>query len=449
MEKTTKINWKPFSEKHRRYIRESLRNRMNVAEGAIRSGKTIDNCIAASMYLETCPDMLHLATGSTLGNAKMNIGVCNGYGLEYIFRGRCSWRKFRDNDALYIQTQTGEKVVIFAGGAKADSYRRILGNSYGLWIATEINEHYDCDDSRSSFIKVAFGRQAAAQKPMVLWDLNPCNPSHRIYTDYIDKYQEGFLGGYQYEHFTIADNLSISPERLAQIESQYTKGSVWYRRDILGERCIAEGLVYPMWEKALGKAPERIYDREGRWINQPDEYCVALDYGTMNAFAAILFARYGGTWYAVREYYWSGRDKGIQKTDAEYAKELHTWLLDILESWDELKKTGRKLEIIVDPSATSFITLLNKQPWAKVRHADNAVQDGLRETANALDNGYLIVDEDLENWTDEASGYRWDEDETADVPIKERDHLMDAMRYFVKTKKIIKKATRRNLIYGG
>ena len=52
-------------------------------------------------------------------------------------------------------TLTGEKIVIFAGGGKADSYKKILGNSYGLWIATEINEHYDSDDSRTSFIKVA------------------------------------------------------------------------------------------------------------------------------------------------------------------------------------------------------------------------------------------------------------------------------------------------------
>lgn len=41
---------------------------------------------------------------------------------------------------------------------------------------------YDSDDSRESFVKVAFGRQAAAQKPLVLWDLNPCNPKHRILT---------------------------------------------------------------------------------------------------------------------------------------------------------------------------------------------------------------------------------------------------------------------------
>ena len=226
------IPFAPLSRKHRDYILCGIGRRMCVAEGAIRSGKTIDHCILAALYLENSPDKIHLASGSTIGNAKLNIGVCNGFGLENLFRGRCKWGKFRDNDALFVQTQTGEKVVVFAGGGKADSYKRILGNSYGLWIATEINEHYDSTDSRTSFIKVATGRQAAALRPMTLWDLNPSRPNHPIYTDYIDRYRDEGLDGYQYQHFTMDDNLSIPVDRREAIKAQYDPNSVWYRRDI-------------------------------------------------------------------------------------------------------------------------------------------------------------------------------------------------------------------------
>ena len=219
---------------------------MSVAEGAIRSGKTIDNCIIASMYLETCKDKLHLASGSTLGNAKLNIGDCNGFGLEHLFRGRCRWGLYKNNDALFIQTKTGEKIVIFCGGGIRVSFRKILGNSYGLWIATEINQHYDSDDN-DSFIKVAFGRQVASKHPLTLWDLNPSAPKHWIYERYIDKYKESFLGGYNYMHFTIADNLSITEERRLEIESQYDKKSIWYKRDILGQRCTPEGSIYTVY----------------------------------------------------------------------------------------------------------------------------------------------------------------------------------------------------------
>jgi len=417
------IEWKPFSQKHKDYIKAAMYNKMNVAEGAIRSGKTIDHCIIAAMYLEECPDKIHLASGSTLGNAKLNIGVCNGFGLENLFRGRCKWGKFKDNEALFLHTQTGDKVVIFVGGGKADAYKRILGNSYGLWIATEINEHYDSDDSRTSFIKVAFGRQVAAVRPMVLWDLNPCNPSHGIYKQYIDLYKTSYVGGYQYQHFTIHDNLSISEERKREIESQYVPGSIWYRRDILGERCIAEGLCYPMWEDAFGEPPEG---------STPSEYCMSIDYGTMNAFAALLWEKHGSIWYGTREYYYSGRTEQKQKTDEDYGKDIDVWCGDI--------QPEGKLATIIDPSAASFIALLRKRGERyKVIPADNDVADGIRETANALENGYIKISPKLKCWKEEAGGYCWDKDAVDDRPVKENDHLMDAMRYFVKTKRIIKR----------
>ena len=297
MSRTSTIPWGTFSEKHKRYIRAALNNRMCVAEGAIRSGKTIDHCIIAQMYLETTPDKFHLASGSTIGNAKLNIGVCNGFGLEALFRGRCRWGKFKDNEALFVNTKTGEKVIIFVGGAKADSYKRILGNSYGLWIATEINEHYDCADSRSSFVKVASGRQIAAIKPFTLWDLNPCNPKASIYEEYIDRYRnQGLTGGYLYQHFTIKDNATITPERIAEIESRYDPQTVWYRRDILGERAVAEGLVY---QQFADRPEDFIVDQ----LPNVHHAVIGVDFGggtSAHAFACVGFV--GGSVVVLDEY---------------------------------------------------------------------------------------------------------------------------------------------------
>lgn len=240
---TRTIPWGKFSDKHKNYIKTALNYKQSVAEGAVRSGKTIDHCIIFSMYLETCEDKIHLASGSSLPNAKLNIGDCNGFGLEHIFRGRCRWGKYKSNEALFVQTKTGEKIVIFTGGGKSDSYKSILGNSYGGWIATEINEHYDCEDSRTSFIKVAMARQIASVHPFTLWDLNPSNPNADIYKNYIDKFMG--LAWYRYEHFNIFDNATMSQERIKEIKNKYDMNSVWYKRDILGERMVAEGLVFP------------------------------------------------------------------------------------------------------------------------------------------------------------------------------------------------------------
>ena len=226
-----------FGDVHRAYMRRAETAEINVAEGSVRAGKTVDNVFVFASLLEHAPDRLHLATGSTLGNAKLNLGDCNGLGLEHIFAGRCRWTKYRGNEALVIRAEAGERIVIFSGGKNADAYKRIRGNSYGMWLATEINLHAD------SFIKEAFNRQLAARDRRVFWDLNPSAPSHPIYRDYLDRFET--LGErYNYAHFTIRDNPVVTPERLRAVMAQYDEQSVWYRRDILGERCAADGLVY-------------------------------------------------------------------------------------------------------------------------------------------------------------------------------------------------------------
>lgn len=235
-----------FSPKHLLYIHKCSSNTFNIAEGAIRSGKTTDNVLAFTEHMCFSEDKFYLASGSTLGNAKLNIGDCNGFGLENLFEGQCRWGKYKDNDALFIKgnsTYDVEKIVIFVGSSKADSYKRIRGNSYGGWIATEINLHHD------SFIKEAINRTAAASKRRFFWDLNPDNPKAAIYSEYIDKYREKHengenIGGCNYAHFTLNDNATISEERKAEIAASYDKNSIWYQRDILGKRCVAEGLIY-------------------------------------------------------------------------------------------------------------------------------------------------------------------------------------------------------------
>lgn len=220
-----------------------IESQINVAEGAVRAGKTVDNVFAFAYLLERTPDRLHLASGSTGANAKLNIGYANGYGLEAIFRGRYHWGKYKDNEAMFVRDGYGrDKVIIFAGGGKNDSFKKIRGNSYGMWIATEINLHAD------SFIKEAMNRQLAAVQRKIFWDLNPDHPKAKIYKDYLDSYatkaaKGELVGGYNYEHFTIFDNATMTQERIQEIISQYDQSSIWYIRDILGKRSAAEGII--------------------------------------------------------------------------------------------------------------------------------------------------------------------------------------------------------------
>lgn len=260
---------------------------------------------------------------------------------------------------------------------------------------------------------------------------NPDSPNH-WFKDFLDSDAD------IYEQDYVIDDGVLPQYVVDELKKEYA-GTVYYDRYILGKWALAEGLIYPMYQEAI--VDSLPVDDRGELI-QSTEYVVSIDYGTMNAFAAILWSKRGGIWYAEREYYYSGRDTGIQKTDQEYADDLVEWISDI---WEKQKKQRsadilsygviRKIPAIVDPSAASFITLLKRSEWAKVRDADNAVLDGIRETAVALKTGRIKILRSLINWQKEVGGYVWD-DTGDERPVKINDHLMDAMRYFVKTMRL-------------
>ena len=129
----------------------------------------------------------------------------------------------------------------------------------------------------------------------------------------------------------------------------------------------------------------------------------------------------------MKEYYYSGRDTGTQKTDEEYAEDVDKFVKPY---------TDGRIKTYIDPSAASFITLLQKRGGYKVIHADNAVADGIRETATALKKGLIKISPECVNWKKEAQGYVWDEKAGEDKPVKVADHLMDSCRYFVKTTRL-------------
>lgn len=312
--------------------------------------------------------------------------------------------------------------VYCLGAEKVSQVAKIQGSSikycYGDEVAKWNKEIFEMLKSR-------------LDKPYSCFDgsLNPEGPNHWLKKfldqENLDKY---------IQHYIIDDNPYLPPDYVENLKKEYM-GTVYYDRYILGKWALAEGLIYPMYQKAIvDKIPD----------DEVFEYCVSMDYGTMNAFAMLLWERHAnGIWYASRRYYYSGRDTGVQKTDMEYLKDIETTLFDLVEAIrrtnaDGGKLQGMKIPVIIDPSAASFIALLKKTDWAKVIPANNAVADGIRETASAMYQDKIKILSSIPEWKKEVEGYVWDESAEEDRPIKENDHLMDAMRYFVKTKKVVK-----------
>lgn len=232
----------PLSNRQKAYLARVKNSWFNVAEGGKRGGKNVLNTLAFCLALEQHPDKIHLCAGVSQSTASINILECDGYGLMNYFEGRCKEGKFKDRRCLYVQTITGEKIILIAGGRKSGDEAYIKGNTYGMAYITEANECHE------KFIKEVFDRTISSSDRKIFHDLNPMPPNHWYYTEILDFHEKKQLEnpeyGYNYGHFTIVDNMSISDQKLRNVLATYQKGTVWYDRDIKGLRRTADGIVF-------------------------------------------------------------------------------------------------------------------------------------------------------------------------------------------------------------
>lgn len=405
----------PFSENQMRFFWDCFDHWFNVAEGGKRGGKNVLITMAYCTILEKHPSRIHLIAGVSTATARLNILDCDGFGLKNYFEGRCREGVYQNRDCLYIQTATGEKVVLISGGGKAGDEKLIKGNTYGTAYITEANE---CS---KIFIQEVFDRTLSSPDRKIFHDLNPKAEAHWYYQDVLNFHEEKLKAnpkyGLNYGHFTIADNMSISDDQLRAVLSTYDRKSVWYARDILGQRKMAEGLVYPMFsmEKHVVKGVIPYSSRH--------RYYVSIDYGTVNPFAAGLwdFDPVSHKAIMIRELYYRGGS--ANRTDNEgYYRLLKKLIGDI------------KIEyIIIDPSASSMIETIEKYAeWLVVR-ADNDVLNGIQDVTKYLNMGLLLFHESCKETFKEFDQYSWDEESGEDAVIKEFDHSMDMIRYFCRT----------------
>lgn len=257
-----------------------------------------------------------------------------------------------------------------------------------------------------SFVEQALAR-CSVEGSRFWFNCNPEYPAHWFYRNWIkqaDKKNAFYL------HFTMRDNPSLSDSTIKRYESLYS-GS-FYERFILGKWVAVSGAVYPfMKDSSFSEVPEGPFD----------SYCVSIDYGTVNPASFGLWALKDEVWYRIDEAYFDSRREGYQKTDEEHYKTLL-----------ELIGKRRVNDITVDPSAASFIETIRRHGKFNVIPANNDVINGIRLTGTALKEGRIKICNNCIDSIREFSLYRWSES-GVDVPIKENDHAMDDIRYFVTT----------------
>lgn len=275
-----------------------------------------------------------------------------------------------------------------------------------------------------SFVNQALAR--CSVKGSKYWfNCNPEGPNHWFKVSWIDKAKEKNI---LHLHFTMDDNPSLDEETKERYRKMFV--GVFFQRFILGLWVLAEGIIYPNFDKE--KHTIKAKDVPEKF----DYYYISSDYGITNPqvflLCGIKYINNKPHAYILNEYYNKGTKKNINGQEEKITKTDEMFLRDYLKMTEgyNIRRT------IIDPSATSLINLF-KQNKINVKEADNAVINGITVVLNWLDEERIhIVAEKCPNLLREFAAYIWDEkaqERGEDKPVKQNDHAMDALRYLLQT----------------
>lgn len=369
-----------------------------ICDGAVRSGKTL--CMSLSFAAWAMSEFdggVFAICGKTVTSLRRNViapllSSLRGLGF------RCTEKVI----GSYADISAGGRTnrFYFFGGKDEGSAALIQGITLSGVMLDEVVL------MPRSFVEQALAR-CSVSGSKIWFSCNPSYPYHWFYREWVLKAREKNT---LYLHFTMDDNPSLSEEVRQRYKRLYS--GTFYDRFVLGKWVAAEGLVYPLFsaEKHIAKEMPDSFEK----------YVVSCDYGTVNPSSFGLWGRNNGVWYRIAEYYYSSKREGVSRTDEEHYEGLCRLIGD------------RQVEgVIVDPSAASFIECIRRHGRYPVTKAKNDVVSGIRRCSDALRDNRLMFGESCTDILREFSLYRWDEGHSGDVPIKENDHAMDDMRYFV------------------
>ena len=374
-----------------------------ICDGAVRSGKTI--CMITSFILWAMRQFDRATfgiCGKSVGSAERNIIMPLQSVADITRHFKVTYTR-----SIHLLTVEGMGKVNFFyifGGKDESSYMLIQGITLSGVFLDEVAL------MPRSFVEQAITRTLSVEASRYWFNCNPDSSEHWFFKEWVQKAEERNA---LHLHFLMSDNPTLSQKQLDEAERQFS--GVFHDRYIKGLWVLAEGLVYPMFNKNK-------HVLEDYTPSADAFYYISCDYGTLNPCSMGLWAVERDKAVRIKEFYYDGRQKGISKTDEEYYREL------------EKLADGFNIQfVIVDPSASSFITTIKQHGKFRTRKADNAVLDGIRRTSTLIDNDRIFICKCCKDIIREFSLYCWDSEKLheKDTVIKENDHAMDDLRYFV------------------
>ena len=369
-----------------------------ICDGAVRSGKTFSLSLSFVMWAMLSFHQASLGLcGKTIGALRRNVIIPL---LPCLRELGFSVEERLSRNQIVIGYRGHENLFYLFSGKDEGSAALIQGITLSGVLFDEVAL------MPRSFVEQALAR-CSVQGSRFFFNCNPEYPSHWFYREWIKRREEKNA---LYIHFRMKDNPSLSKKMLERYEKLYS--GAFYKRFVEGEWVSVSGAVYPFMDDSSMFEP---VPKDGF-----EEYCVSCDYGTVNPTSLGLWGRKGTVWYRIAEDYYDAKREGKSRTDEEHYQAL-----------EELVGTRAIEAVIVDPSAASFIEVIERHGRFAVVRADNNVLDGIRKTYQALFHKEVVICDTCADAIREFSLYRWDENKPCDTVIKRDDHAMDDIRYFV------------------
>lgn len=236
------FEFKPFSVKQKKVLTwwcesSPVKNKEGIiADGAIRSGKTL--CMSLSYVLwamSTFNQQNFGMAGKTIGSFRRNVL----FWLKLMLKSRGYTVVDHRSDNLIVVSKGNVQNFFYIFGGKDERSQDLI---QGITLAGMFFDEVAL--MPESFVNQATGR-CSVTGSKYWFNCNPDGPRHWFKVNWIDKCnQKNIL----YLHFTMDDNLSLSEAIKKRYRSMYV--GVFFKRYILGLWCVAEGLVYQMFDES-------------------------------------------------------------------------------------------------------------------------------------------------------------------------------------------------------
>ena len=403
-----RFKFKPFSKQQQRLMHwwrpglTSAENDFVIADGSIRSGKTIA-CIIG--FLTWSQEMFSgqsfILAGKTMGALKKNVvrpmqQILEAWGWSY----------------TYIRSGTDARIEIgsntyYLYGANTEASQDAL---QGLTAAGAYAD--EAALFPQSFIDQMIGR-CSVDGWKVWMNCNPEGPHAYIKEEFIDKAKEKKV--YRL-HFMMDDNLTLSAQRKEAYKRSWSPGSVFYKRFILGLWVAADGLIY---QQFADNVKQYLIDENWLKENEIIYATIGVDFGgtkSAHSFTLTGFTRGYKQVVVLDEYYYKKRINPKQLQDdfidfVKRAKQKYKVYEAYCDSAEqtliaglEMAHVGIEIKNAIKGSINDRIAFYNsliaQNRWKVMKHCkhiisafENACYDDKKKNMDVrLDDGLMNVD---------------------------------------------------------